>query len=126
MVQVPALHAGPIQATPRDGTRGRPGPSAPPPQVVSPRTGALTSSRAAHEARVVPPRGCSLATTERDERLCPPQELLAGSPGQAQAERGGRFLHDPRCVASALSVQNPARIMAFRMVMPVCLLVAAA
>jgi hypothetical protein len=51
---------------------------------------------------------------------------LAGYKGQALAERGFRFLKDPRFLASSLYLKKPERIMALLMVMTVCLLVYAA
>ena len=89
-------------------------------------TGALTSSLAAHAARVAPQSCFILATNALDDRLLPPAELLAGYRGQGHAERGFRFLKDPRFLASTLSLKNPKRIMALLMVMTVCLLVYAA
>jgi transposase len=56
----------------------------------------------------------------------PPQELLAGDQGQALAERGFRFLKDPRFLASSRYLNKPERIMALLMVMTVCWLVYAA
>ena len=56
----------------------------------------------------------------------PPQELFAGSTGQALAERGVRFLKAPRLLASARYLNQPERIMALLMVMTVCWLVYAA
>ena len=67
-----------------------------------------------------------LATNELDDTLLSPQELLAGYKGQAQAERGFRFLKDPQFLASSLYLKKPERIMALLMVMTVCLLVYAA
>ena len=67
-----------------------------------------------------------LATNELDATLLPPQELFAGYKGQAQAERGFRFLQDPQFLASSLSRKKPERIMALLMGMTVCLLVYAA
>jgi transposase len=55
-----------------------------------------------------------------------PQAVLTGDNGQAQAERGFRFLKDPQFLASAFSLKKPERIMALWMVMTVCLLVYAA
>jgi transposase len=46
--------------------------------------------------------------------------------GQQHAERGFRFLKDPRFLASSLYLKKPERIMALLMVMTVCLLVYAA
>jgi transposase len=52
--------------------------------------------------------------------------VLEGYKGQKHAERGFRFLNDPRVLASTLSLKKPERIMALLMVMTVCLLVYAA
>jgi transposase len=52
--------------------------------------------------------------------------VLEGYQGQKHAERGFRFLKDPRFLASTLSLKKPERIMALLMVMTVCLLVYAA
>ena len=55
-----------------------------------------------------------------------PRAVLAGDKGQAQVERGFRFLKDPQFLASSLYLKKPERIMALLMVMTVCLLVYAA
>lgn len=52
--------------------------------------------------------------------------MLEGYKGRKHAERGFRFLKDPRVLASTLSLKKPERIMALLMVMTVCLLVYAA
>ena len=52
--------------------------------------------------------------------------MLEGYKGQQHAERGFRFLKDPRFLASSLYLKKPERIMALLMVMTVCLLVYAA
>jgi transposase len=52
--------------------------------------------------------------------------VLDGEKGQAPAEREGRFLKAPQCLASSLSLKKPERIMALLMVMTVCWLVYAA
>jgi transposase len=67
-----------------------------------------------------------LATNELDEAMLSPQEVLNGYKGQAQAERGFRFLKDPQFLASSFYLKKPERIMALLMVMTVCLLVYAA
>ena len=87
-LQAASLHEGIIQPRPRYGKRGRPGQGAPPSQMVSHISGALTSSLTAHEALVAPQSCFIFATNELDERLLPPLELLAGYQGQAHAERG--------------------------------------
>ena len=125
-LQAASLHDGTIYPRPRYRLRGRPGPDTAPVQVVYHMTGALTSSRAAHEALIAPQRGCILATNELDEHRLPPQALLAGDKGQQRVERGFRCLKDPRFLASALYLKKPERIMALLMVMTVCLLVYAA
>jgi transposase len=63
---------------------------------------------------------------ELDEHTLPAQALLEGYKGQQHAERGFRFLKDPRFLASSLYLKKPERIMALLMVMTVCLLVYAA
>jgi transposase len=63
-----------------------------------------------------------LATNELDATRLSPQELFAGYTGQAQAERGFRFLNDPPFLASSLYLKKPERIMALLMVMTICLL----
>jgi transposase len=87
-VQAASLYEGTLQPRRRYGKRGRPGQDALPPQGVSHLTGALTSSLAAHEALVAPQSCLILAINELDEPLGLPPELLAGSKGQAHAERG--------------------------------------
>ena len=125
-LQAASLHEGTIEPRRRYGKRGRPGQNAPPPQVVSHLTGALPSSLAAHAALVAPQSCVLLATNERDDCLLPPPALLAGYKGQAHAERGLRFLKDPRFLAASLSLKQPERIRALLMVMTVCWLVYAA
>src|SRR5918996_5911473 len=111
---------------PRYGKRGRPGQGAFPAQVIYMIEGALASSIAAHQPLVTQQSCFILATNELDNTQLPPQELLAGYKGQALAERGFRFLKDPRFLAASLYLKKPERIMALLMVMTVCLLVYAA
>jgi len=125
-LQAASLPEGAISARPRYGKRGRPSPDAPPVQVVSHLTGALTSALAAHAALAAPQRWVILATHALDETLLPPMELCAGDTGQGHAERGFRCVTDPHLWAASLSLTQPERIMAFFMVMTVCLLVYAA
>jgi transposase len=115
-----------VRPTPRYDTRGRPGQGTPPDQVVYRLEGALAMRIAARQALIDQHSCFILATNELDDTLFPPQELLAGYKGQAQAERGFRFLKDPQFLASALYLKKPERIMALLMVMTVCLLVYAA
>jgi transposase len=115
-----------VRSTPRDGKRGRPGSSAPPDQVLYAIEGALASRVAARQALIDHQSGFLLATNELDDTQLPPQELLEGYKSQGHAERGFRFLKDPRFLASSLYLKKPARIMALLMVMTVCLLVYAA
>jgi transposase len=115
-----------VHATPRYGKRGRPGLDTQPDQVVYQIAGALASSRAVRQALVDQHSCFILATNELDATQLPPQELLHGYKGQGHAERGFRFLKDPRFLASSLYLKKPERIMALLMVMTVCLLVYAA
>jgi transposase len=115
-----------VRPTPRYRKRGRPGPGTAPDQVVYHIEGALASSLAAREARITHQSCFILATNELDDRLLSPQALLAGYKGQKHAERGFRFLKDPRFLAASLYLKTPERIMALLMVMTVCLLVYAA
>jgi transposase len=114
------------RSTPRYGQRGRPGPDTQPAQGVYTIEGALTSRIAVHQARVDQHRCFLLATNELDDTQLPPQERLEGDKGQGHAERGFRFLKDPRFLASSLYLKKPERIMALFMVMTGCLLVSAA
>jgi transposase len=120
------LHQTAIQPSVRYAKRGRPSPDTPPELVVYQIQGALASSLATREARLTQQSCFILATNELDAHQLPPQELLDGYKGQSQAERGFRFLKDPRFLASSLYLKKPERIMALLMVMTVCLLVYAA
>jgi transposase len=115
-----------ISPTPHDGKRGRPGPGAPPAQGVYHIASALASRLTDRQARVDQHRCCILATNALAEGPFAAQAVLAGYKGQAQAERGFRFLTDPQCVASSCYLKKPERIMALLMAMTVCLLVYAA
>jgi transposase len=115
-----------VRSTPRYGKRGRPGADTPPDQVVYFIEGSL-ASRIATRQTLVDHQSCFLlATNELDATQLPPQALLEGYKGQGHAERGFRFLKDPRFLASSLYLKKPERIMALLMVMTVCLLVYAA
>jgi len=67
-----------------------------------------------------------LATNELDDQRLSDQEVLRTYKQQQQAERGFRFLKDPRFQAHTVFLKSPQRIMALLMVMTVCLLVYAA
>ena len=125
-LQATCPHEGAVQPTPRYSRRGRPSHDTPPAQIAYHITGALASSLAAHEALVAPPSCFILATHELDARTLPAQALLEGYKGQHHAERGFRFLKEPRFLASALYLKNPERSMALLRVMTVCVLVYAA
>lgn len=94
--------------------------------MVSAIAGALASRRAARQARVDQHRGVLLATNDLDATQRPPPELREGSTGQRQAERGVRFLTDPRVLASSLSLKTPERSRALLRVMTIGWLVSAA
>jgi len=125
-LQATLLHAVAVHPKQRYGKRGRPGQDAQPAQVVYTITGALASSMATRQALIDQHRCFILATNELDETKLSPQEVLNGYKGQTQAERGFRFLKDPRFLASSLYLKKPERIMALLMIMTVCLLVYAA
>ena len=115
-----------IRPVARYSKRGRPGAGATPDQVVYQIDGALQSSIATRQARLVAPCCFIVATNELDDTLLRDLDLLEGYKGQGQAERGFRFLKDPAFLASSLSRKKPERIMALFMVMTICLLVYAA
>ena len=115
-----------LRALPRYRKRGRPAQGAPPAQVWYQIAGALASSLATREALVAQQSCFILATNARDDASLPPQAVLEAYKGQKHAERGFRFLKDPRFLASSLSRKKPERIMALWMVMTVCVLVSAA
>ncbi|HEY5867962.1 MAG TPA: IS1634 family transposase [Candidatus Tectomicrobia bacterium] len=125
-LQTTFLQASAVCPTPRYGKRGRPGPGAQPDEVVYHITGALASQLTARRTLVDQQSCFILATNELDASQLPPQAVLDGYKGQAQAERGFRFLKDPQFLASSLYLKKPERIMALLMVMTVCLLVYAA
>jgi transposase len=125
-LQTTFLHDSTICPTPHYGKRGRPSPGAQPAQIVYHIAGALASRLTDRQALVDQQSCFILATNELDEGQFSAQAVLAGYKGQAQAERGFRFLKDPQFLASSLSLKKPARLMALLMVMTVCLLVYAA
>src|SRR5919202_4101420 len=125
-VQTTFLHASTISPTPQYGKRGRPGPGAQPDQIVYHIAGALASRLTDRQARVDQHSCFILATNELDEGQLSAQAVLDGYKGQAQAERGFRFLKDPQFLASSLYLKKPERIMALVMVMTVCWMVYAA
>jgi len=125
-LQTTFLHASTVCPTPHYGQRGRPGPGAQPDQIVYHIAGAL-ASRLTDRRALVDQQSCFLlATNELDEGQLSSQAVLDGYKGQAQAERGFRFLKDPQFLASTLYLKKPERLMALLMVMTVCLLVYAA
>jgi transposase len=115
-----------VRSTLGYGKRGRPSQDAQPVRVVYTIEGALASSLATRQALIDQHRCFILATNELDEAMLSPQEVLNGYKGQAQAERGFRFLKDPQFLASSFYLKKPERMMALLMVMTVCLLVYAA
>jgi transposase len=125
-LQTTFLHASTVCPMPHYGQRGRPGPGAQPDQIVYHIAGAL-ASRLTDRRALVDQQSCFLlATNELDEGQLSSQAVLDGYKGQAQAERGFRFLKDPQFLASTLYLKKPERLMALLMVMTVCLLVYAA
>jgi transposase len=125
-LQTTFLHDSTLCPTPHYGKRGRPRPGAQPDQIVYHIAGALASRLTDRRARVDQQSCFILATNELDEGQLSSQAVLDGYKGQAQAERGFRFLKDPQFLASSLYLKKPERVMALLMVMTVCLLVYAA
>ena len=111
-LQTTFLSESTVCPTPHYGKRGRPGPGAQPDQIVYHITGALASRLPDRQARVDRQSCFILATNELDEDQLSPQAVLDGYKGQAQAERGFRFLKDPQFLASSLYLKKPQRIMA--------------
>jgi transposase len=125
-LQATFLHEVALYPKQRYGKRGRPGQDVQPAKVVYTITGALASSIATRQALIDQHRCFILATNELDETKLSPQAVLDSYKGQAQAERGFRFLKDPQFLASSLYLKKPERVMALLMVMTICLLVYAA
>jgi transposase len=125
-VQTTFLHDRTVCPTSHYEKRGRPGPGAQPAQIVYHIAGALASRLTDRQARVDQQRCCILATNDLDEGQLSPHAVLDDYQGQAQAERGLRFLKDPQFLASSLYLKKPQRLLALFMVMPICLLVYAA
>jgi transposase len=119
-LQTTFLHTSTVCPTPHYGKRGRPGPGAQPAQLVYHIAGALASRLTDRQARVDQQSCFILATNELDEEQLSSPAVLDGYKGQAQAERGFRFLKDPQFLASSLYRKKPERIMALLMVMTVC------
>jgi transposase len=122
-VQATYLHERTISPLPYYGQRGRPRQGAQPAQVQYQLEGALAARLATRQALVDQHSCCILATHELDDAQLSAQSLLEGYKGQGQAERGFRFLKDPRFLASSLYLKKPERLMALLMVMTVGLFV---
>jgi transposase len=116
-LQATFLATSTVRATPRDDHRGRPGNGRPPDQMVDQLDGGLASSLTPRPVLIDRHSGLLLATHELDATPLTPPQLLEGDKGQVQAERGFRFLKDPNCLASSLSLKQPERSMALFMVM---------
>jgi len=125
-LQATRLEGGTLRAVTRYGKRGRPTPETSPQKVEYVIEGALASSLLFHQALLKTKSCFILATNELDTRALPASEVLAGYKKQSTAERGFRFLKDPRFLTASLYLKKPARIVALLMVMTICLLVYAA
>ena len=125
-LKVCTLASSEIQERPHYHQRGRPA-KYPTPSPLSYRLkGQLATPLASRDERLIRERCFILATNQLDQDTLPDYEVLTGYQGQAFAERGFRFLKDPRFLASSLFLKNPQSIMALMMVMTICLLVYAA
>jgi transposase len=125
-LQVTRLERGRIRMVTRYGKRGRPPAEPSSRHVEYVIEGALASSLACRQALLDTKSCFILATNELDTTVLPAAEVLTGYKKQSTAERGFRFLKDPRFLATALYLKKPERIMALLMVMTICLLVYAA
>lgn len=125
-LQVTRLEGGRIRMVTRYGKRGRPPAEPSSRHVEYVIEGALASSLACRQALLDTKSCFILATNELDTTVLPAADVLAGYKKQSTAERGFRFLKDPRFLATALYLKKPERIMALLMVMTICLLVYAA
>jgi transposase len=101
-VRTTFLHDSTVCPTSHYEKRGRPGPGTQPAQIVSHIAGALASRLTDRQARVDQQSCCILATNALDEGQLSPHAVLDGYKGQAQAERGFRFLKDPQFLALSL------------------------
>ncbi|MEM7373830.1 MAG: hypothetical protein AAF587_34725 [Bacteroidota bacterium] len=64
-----------------------------------------------------------LATNELDQQALPPAQILSHYKDQYQVEKGFRFLKSPLCMAQAVFLKKPERIIALTMVMCIALMV---
>lgn len=97
-----------------------------PEQICYCLAGQLRPSKAARAEQILRRSLFILTTNELDPKVLSPAALLGAYKGQAQVERGFRFLKDPLFLASSLFLRKERRIMALLMVMTLCLLVYAA
>lgn len=122
-LQATCLGASPVRATPRYGTRGRPGQGVQPDQLVYQIAGTLASALAARQAHIDQHSWFMRATNDLDATPLPPQTRLAGDQGHTHGERGFRFLKNPEFWASSRYLKTPERIIALLLVMTVCVFV---
>jgi transposase len=115
-----------IREHPRYAKRGKPKHGEPPERVEFFLTGSVASCLDKRLQMVRMQGMFVLATNELDAQRLPAPEVLTGYKGQAQVEKGFRFLKPPEFLASALFLKKPERIMALLMVMTLCLMVYAA
>ena len=64
-----------------------------------------------------------LATNELDQKALPADQILSHYKDQNQVEKGFRFLKSPLCMAEAVFLKKPERIIALTMVMCMALMV---
>ncbi len=105
------------------GKRGRPKKDDPPKeQRLRVYAQAHTNSQALREA-LKPLGKFILATNELDSLAMPAPEILSHYKDQNQVEKGFRFLKSPLCMAEAVFLKKPKRIVALAMVMCLALMV---
>jgi hypothetical protein len=115
--QATRLAGGTSRAVPRYDNRGRPTPATAAAQLEYILAGALASSTA-YPQTLWDIHSCfRLATHALEATALPAQEVRRGYTGQSRPERGWRFRKAPRCLAAALYLKKPERIMALLRVM---------
>jgi transposase len=115
---------GRIVARRRYAKTGRPGRQQSPGRIEYFIEGHLASVVEVHRQKMQRKSCFIAATNELDESFLNDEQVIeAYKKDQQKAERGFRFLKDPRFMASTLFLKSPKRIMALMMIMTLCLLV---
>jgi transposase len=111
----------PIGAVPPYRRAGRPAKDRLPDEITYRIDGALASLPAQYRRQRQQQSGVILATKQWDSQALPDDALRSAYQEQQPVERGFRFLHAPRLMASTWYLKSPQRIMALMLVMTLCL-----